>query len=70
VTQAFVAGARGALERCRVEDIGRAFLKERSPSCGVARTHVDGVPVDGPGVTAELLRRHGVEVEGVEGRRG
>jgi len=70
VTAGFVAGARGALETCRELSIERAYLKERSPSCGVRRTHVDGVEVDGGGVTAELLRRHGVRVEGIEGRRG
>jgi uncharacterized protein YbbK (DUF523 family) len=69
-TAAFLAGAQGALELCRSEGIARAYLKERSPSCGVAATHVEGRAVAGPGVTAELLRRNGVEVLGVEGRRG
>lgn len=69
VTAAFLAGAHGALETCRDRGIRRAFLKERSPSCGCAQTHVAGALVDGPGVTAELLARHGIEVEGVEGRR-
>ena len=70
VTAGFLAGARGALETCRELSIERAYLKERSPSCGVRRTHVAGVEVDGGGVTAELLQRHGIRVEGVEGRRG
>ena len=69
VTAAFLRGARAAAETCRAHGIRRAFLKERSPSCGVARTHVAGEAVDGSGVTAELLRREGVEVCGVEGRR-
>jgi len=69
VTEAFLAGARGALEACSSQGLRRAFLKERSPSCGVRATHVAGVEVEGPGVTAELLRRAGIEVEGVEGRR-
>lgn len=69
VTGHFEAGARGALEVCRSRGIKRAFLKERSPSCGCAATHVDGTVVPGPGVTAALLRRHGVRCEGVEGRR-
>lgn len=69
VTEAFLAGARGALERCREHGIERAYLKERSPSCGVASTHVANESVDGPGVTAELLGREGIFVEGVEGRR-
>ncbi|MEE2939532.1 MAG: DUF523 domain-containing protein [Planctomycetota bacterium] len=69
VTDAFRAGAEGALERCRARGIRRAFLKERSPSCGCAATHVDGALVQGRGVTAELLERSGVRCEGVEGRR-
>jgi uncharacterized protein YbbK (DUF523 family) len=69
VTAGFLAGARGAVETCAAEGIRRAFLKERSPSCGVRNTHVGGELVPGPGVTAELLARNGVAIEGVEGRR-
>jgi uncharacterized protein YbbK (DUF523 family) len=69
VTGEFVLGAEGALATCRAHGIRRAFLKERSPSCGVCQTHVAGKVVDGPGVTSELLSRHGIEVRGVEGRR-
>lgn len=69
VTGAFVEGARGALERCRERDIRHAYLKERSPSCGVNSTHVDGVLVEGPGVTAAMLARAGIEVHGVEASR-
>lgn len=69
VTRAFLAGAQGALETCRAHGIARAFLKERSPSCGTCQTHVAGELVSGPGVTSELLAQNGIEVEGVEGRR-
>ncbi len=69
VTAEFIAGARGALDLCLRSGIRRAFLKEKSPSCGVCQTHVAGKLVDGPGVTAELLKRNGVEVEGVAGLR-
>lgn len=69
VTAEFVAGADGALETCRRGGIAKAYLKERSPSCGVANTHVDDRLVKGPGVTAARLREGGIEVEGVEGRR-
>jgi len=69
VTAEFVRGAEGALDACRAHGIRLALLKERSPSCGARSTHVDGKLVDGPGVTAELLRRNGIEVRGVEGRR-
>jgi uncharacterized protein YbbK (DUF523 family) len=69
VTAEFLAGARGALAACRAHGIALAFLKERSPSCGTCNTHVGDTLVEGPGVTTELLRRHGVEVRPVEGRR-
>jgi uncharacterized protein YbbK (DUF523 family) len=69
VTGEFVIGAEGALAVCRAHGIRTAFLKERSPSCGVCQTHVAGKVVDGPGVTSELLARNGIEVRGVEGRR-
>lgn len=69
VSAQFAAGARGALETCRAHGIARAFLKERSPSCGVACTHVDDSVTSGSGVTAALLAREGVKVVGVEGRR-
>lgn len=69
VTAGFLAGAEGALAQCRLLGLKRAFLKERSPSCGACQTHVAGALVDGPGVTTELLRRNGVEVTPVEGRR-
>ena len=69
VTEAFLQGARGALEACRAHGVSLAYLKERSPSCGVENTHVEDQLVEGPGVTAELLQRNGIEVRGVEGRR-
>ena len=69
VTGEFRAGAEGAAELCRRREIRRAFLKECSPSCGVAQTHVAGNRCDGPGVTTARLRLDGVAVEGVEGRR-
>ncbi|QDU69726.1 DUF523 domain-containing protein [Engelhardtia mirabilis] len=69
VTAQFRAGAEGALEVCQREGVRRAFLKERSPSCGCAQTHVDDRVVQGPGLTTALLLRAGIECRGVEGRR-
>ena len=69
VTRQFLAGAEGALAVCREHRIRLAFLKERSPSCGSCNTHVAGALATGPGVTTELLRRNGIEVRPVEGRR-
>ena len=69
VTEEFLAGAKGALEFCQAKGIRRAYLKERSPSCGCANTHVKNELVPGPGVTAQLLRDAGIQCDGVEGRR-
>ena len=69
VTAEFVEGALGALNACLETGAQRAYLKERSPSCGACSTHVAGALVDGPGVTTALLRREGIEVKGVLGRR-
>lgn len=69
VTAQFLQGAEGALATCREHGIRRAFLKERSPSCGVCATHRNNECVPGRGITAELLARNGIEVMGVEGRR-
>lgn len=69
VTDGFRRGAEAAVELCRREDLRRAFLKERSPSCGCRQTHVDDRLVDGPGLTARLLQQAGVVCVGVEGRR-
>jgi uncharacterized protein YbbK (DUF523 family) len=69
VTANFLAGARGALEVCAESGAKRAYLKERSPSCGACSTYVAGALTEGPGVTTALLQSAGIEVEGVEGRR-
>lgn len=69
VSAEFLAGARAALSACHASGARRAYLKERSPSCGACNTHVAGELVQGPGVTTALLRRAGIEVLGVEGRR-
>jgi uncharacterized protein YbbK (DUF523 family) len=69
VTQAFLRGALGALETCQRFGIRRAYLKERSPSCGVCQTHAGGSLVDGPGITTLVLQREGIDCHGVEGRR-
>ncbi|MEO0653014.1 MAG: DUF523 domain-containing protein, partial [Planctomycetota bacterium] len=69
VTDSFRRGAEAALRTCQREGLERAFLKERSPSCGCSHTHQTGGVVRGPGLTTALLRRHGIECIGVEGRR-
>ncbi|NLW50197.1 MAG: DUF523 domain-containing protein [Candidatus Brocadiaceae bacterium] len=66
VTSHFLHGAQAVAEVARLLDIRRAILKEGSPSCGVARIKRADRDVRGEGVTAALLRRMGVNVDGVE----
>lgn len=65
VTDAYVAGARRALEAAQEAGVERAILKARSPSCGRGAIY-DGsfsrTLRDGDGVTAALLRANGIEV--------
>jgi uncharacterized protein YbbK (DUF523 family) len=65
VSAQFLDGARQALELVQKHGIRVAVLKANSPSCGNLLTY-DGtfsaVKVPGEGVTAALLKRHGVQV--------
>ncbi|MDP9528050.1 DUF523 domain-containing protein [Pseudomonas protegens] len=65
VSAQFLSGARQALELVEQHGIGVAVLKANSPSCGNLLTYdgtFSGVKVQGEGVTAALLRQHGVQV--------
>ena len=65
VTAAFVAGAEIALRLVWQHGLRVAVLKARSPSCGNRHNYdgsFSGNLVEGEGVTAALLRRHGVKV--------
>ncbi len=60
----FLRGAREVLRIVKLAGIEKAYLKEGSPSCGVNWVHIEGNLVRGCGVTAALLKRAGIEVEG------
>ncbi|MFC0667392.1 DUF523 domain-containing protein [Azotobacter chroococcum] len=65
VGAAFLAGAHAALQLIEAHGIRLAVLKARSPSCGNRENYdgsFSGRRVPGAGVTAALLRRHGVRV--------
>lgn len=65
VSGPFLSGAYQALEHVREHGIRIAVLKANSPSCGNLLTYdgtFRGVKVPGEGVTAALLKRHGVRV--------
>lgn len=65
VTANFEAGARITLDYCLENGIRKAVLKSKSPSCGIGLVY-DGsftrTLIEGDGVTAQLLLRHGIEV--------
>ena len=68
-TQAFQKGAEKALELCRMYEIKKAVLKERSPSCGVHKVYdgsFSGKQIPGMGLTARLLSQNGIDVKSEE----
>jgi uncharacterized protein YbbK (DUF523 family) len=64
-TAQFLKGARAALRIARLNEVRKAYLKEKSPSCGKGSIVVRRKARPGPGVTAALLMKEGVEVVGV-----
>jgi uncharacterized protein YbbK (DUF523 family) len=65
VTDAFVRGAQRALAAAQEASAQVAVLTERSPSCGSAFLYdgtFSGQLQPGEGVTAALLRQHGIRV--------
>ena len=65
VTAEFLLGAERTLALCRREGVKFAILKQGSPSCGSRYIYdgsFSGVKIPGEGVTAELLRKHGIRV--------
>jgi len=65
VTGSFIDGAESALAACWQHKVKVAILKEGSPSCGVCLVNdgkFSGKKIDGQGVTARLLSRHGISV--------
>ena len=67
VTAAYRRGAEEVLRLAERDGCKAAILKERSPSCGSGRIYdgtFTGTLTDGWGVTAELLRDHGICVIG------
>jgi uncharacterized protein YbbK (DUF523 family) len=65
VTAEFISGARQALALAQQHNIRAAILKARSPSCGNAQIYDGNFNkrlIDGSGVTAALLERHGIKV--------
>jgi len=65
LTAAYLQGAQAALALALEHGAGMAILKSRSPSCGSRQVYdgsFTGVLREGEGVTAALLRAHGLAV--------
>lgn len=67
VTSQFLDGAFEMLRLAQLNHVDAVVLKERSPSCGVNKTHVlqskqTSELVDGMGVAAALLYKHGFKL--------
>lgn len=62
LTAAFLRGANETLHLCRCLRLEEALLKANSPSCGVGKIYRGEELVDGHGVTAALLSRHGISL--------
>ncbi len=62
VTGAFLKGAREALALAKLTGAHKAFLKGKSPSCGLRTPYCETTTGFGIGVTAALLLREGIEV--------
>jgi uncharacterized protein YbbK (DUF523 family) len=69
VTAAFLKGAREALALARLTGAHKAFLKGKSPSCGLRTPYCETETGYGIGVTAALLLRNGLEIVEVNGDR-
>ncbi len=66
ITDNFIKGAEEVLKVCKLCYIKYAFLKEKSPSCGVNKIYNSGKLVRGSGITTSLLIKNNIEVFGVD----
>jgi uncharacterized protein YbbK (DUF523 family) len=61
VTENYLAGVEAVLKILSMVDVEKAVLKEKSPSCGIHSTYVDGALTPGMrGLLAEALAQVGV----------
>ena len=69
VTEAYQAGAKAALEIALKHGATEAFLKSKSPMCGVDRIYdgtFSGALIAGDGIFTQELKKAGIRVESVE----
>ncbi|EEW53878.1 DUF523 domain-containing protein [Limosilactobacillus antri] len=69
VTAAYLAAAQRVLAIAQKQRVTVAYLKQKSPACGTREVYdgsFTGQRIAGSGVTAALLRQHGIQVFGDE----
>jgi uncharacterized protein YbbK (DUF523 family) len=66
VSVAFLTGARIVVQKAMECGVRYAFLQERSPSCGVNSTYIDGKLTQGLGVTSAALELSGIRLVSVQ----
>ncbi|MCK4261325.1 MAG: DUF523 domain-containing protein [Halanaerobiales bacterium] len=69
VSESFIRGAEETLHIAQLSRATEAILKERSPSCGSCQIYdgsFEGKKKLGSGVTATLLKLHGIQVRSEE----
>ena len=67
VTKQYQKGAEEALKIAKLYNCQTAILKEKSPSCGCGKIYdgtFTGTLIDGDGITARLLKEHGIKITG------
>ncbi len=65
VTENFQRGANEVLKLAKKFNIKKALLKAKSPSCGSGLIYdgtFSGNKIPGDGITAELLKKNGIEI--------
>ncbi len=62
VSAQFINGAKEALKIARLIGAKKAYLKEKSPSCGVNLIKCEGLEKSGSGVLTALFMKEGIEV--------
>lgn len=67
VTKQYQKGAEETLKIAKLYNCKTAILKEKSPSCGCGKIYdgtFTGTLIDGDGITARLLKEHGIKITG------
>ncbi|PJI09702.1 MULTISPECIES: DUF523 domain-containing protein [Clostridium] len=65
VTEYYISGAKETLKIVKMFDAKKAILKANSPSCGCGTIYDGnfiGNKINGNGVTAEVLKKNGIEI--------